>query len=69
MRNYHNSNGTITSIGHITEIHPTKHDRNTCQKKFNEVLDIMAYEVTEEDKPHFAKFGASIKQAKFNVQI
>eukprot|EP00957_Ditylum_brightwellii_P078714 5984758-Ditylum_brightwellii.AAC.1 len=69
MTHYHNNKDIFTKIGHIANIHPTKHYRNICQKQLNEVLDIMTNEVAEEDKPYFANYGATIKPATFDVKI
>ena len=52
-----NTKETITKIGHLTMINPTRIYRVACQEHLNEALAMVAFELHKEDPTYFPIMG------------
>eukprot|EP00957_Ditylum_brightwellii_P068129 5171729-Ditylum_brightwellii.AAC.1 len=52
-----NTKETVTKIGHITKINPTRVYHVACQEQQNEALAVVASEVDKEDTTYFKNYG------------
>eukprot|EP00957_Ditylum_brightwellii_P203875 15336620-Ditylum_brightwellii.AAC.1 len=66
---FRNTKETVTKIGHITKINPTRFYHAACQEQLNEALAVVASEVDKEDKTYFKNYGTSWESANFKVQL
>eukprot|EP00957_Ditylum_brightwellii_P130339 9942845-Ditylum_brightwellii.AAC.1 len=65
MTIFRNTKETVTKIGQITKIKPTRIYCAACQDQLNEVLTVVASEVNKEDKSYFKNYGTSWELANF----
>eukprot|EP00957_Ditylum_brightwellii_P029149 2203213-Ditylum_brightwellii.AAC.1 len=59
MSMFHNSKETITKIGYIRMIHPTKVYCHRCQTQLNKALDVVVEETNKADDKHFSNYGTT----------
>eukprot|EP00957_Ditylum_brightwellii_P126207 9621786-Ditylum_brightwellii.AAC.1 len=58
---------TVTKIGHITKINPTRIYHAACQEQLNKALAVVVSELDEEDKTYFKNYGTPWELANFKV--
>ena len=56
MAIFQNTKETVTKIGCITKINPTRIYHAACQEQLNEVLAVVALEVDNEDTMYFKNY-------------
>eukprot|EP00957_Ditylum_brightwellii_P093118 7089263-Ditylum_brightwellii.AAC.1 len=64
-----NTKETVTKIGHLTKINPTKIYRATCQENLNDALSVVALELNKEDGENFAGHGTTWGMTNYLVQL
>eukprot|EP00957_Ditylum_brightwellii_P177640 13530620-Ditylum_brightwellii.AAC.1 len=69
MTMFRNTKETVTKIGYITKINPTRIYCVACQEKLKKALAVVASEVDEEDKTYFRNYMTSWELANFEVQL
>eukprot|EP00957_Ditylum_brightwellii_P190764 14522662-Ditylum_brightwellii.AAC.1 len=60
-----NAKETVTKIGHLTKINPTKIYRVACQENINDALSVVASELNKEDAKYFAGYGTTWNTANY----
>eukprot|EP00957_Ditylum_brightwellii_P016355 1229736-Ditylum_brightwellii.AAC.1 len=69
MTIFRNTKETVTKIGHITKINPTRIYCVACQEQLNKALAVVTSELVKEDKTYFRNYGTSWELANFEVQL
>eukprot|EP00957_Ditylum_brightwellii_P148338 11293516-Ditylum_brightwellii.AAC.1 len=64
-----NTKETVTKIGHLTKINPTKIHRTACQENLNNALSAVTSELNKEDAEYFADYGTTWDTANYLVQL
>eukprot|EP00957_Ditylum_brightwellii_P061602 4674490-Ditylum_brightwellii.AAC.1 len=64
-----NMKETVTKIGHLTKINPTKIFRAACQENLNNVLSVVASELNKEDAEYLSGYGTMWDTANYSVQL